>query len=173
MATHRIPILNWSSKPDTSGKVWFENLGLLGGGTGAWDRFILRIDETGANDTQLSTRVGIHGGFTVPKNYNSGAVLVIEWSGSVTSGNKVFDFDYRAVAVDQSLNQSGQDESITVTDAMPGTAWFRQEATISLTSGNFAVDDEVEFKFFEDGADAADTAAAAAAIFNLLFEYTD
>jgi len=48
-----------------------------------------------------------------------------------------------------------------------------REATISLTSGNFAVDDDVEFYFARDGGDAADTLAGSALLFSLALQFSD
>lgn len=167
MATHRIPILGWSTTPDgASGNVFFESYDVKATND-VWDRLVCIFNDTAARD-------GLHGGFTVPKNYVGTAKLVIVWTSTATSGNVVWDLDYRAVTGNdtESLDQAGNQESVTVTDAAPAAANNRLEATITLTSGNFAADDEVEFTFFRDGT-AADTMAAAAILFALLFEYAD
>lgn len=125
------------------------------------------------NDT--ATRIGVHGGFTVPKNYVGGAALKIVWTSTVITNNVVWDFVYRTVGGNDttSLDQTGEDESVTVTDTAPGAALRRMEASITLTAGNFAVDEEVEFFFARDGADAGDTLVGAVILFQLLFEYVD
>lgn len=167
MATHRIPILGWPTVPDTSGNVFFEQYDVKATND-VWDRLVAIFNDT-------STRLGLHGGFTVPKNYVGTAKLVIVWTSTATSGNTVWDFDYRTVGGNDttSLDQSGTEEAVTVTDAAPGAAHRRLEAIISLTSANLAADEEVEFTFFRDGADASDTMAAAAILFQLMFEYAD
>jgi hypothetical protein len=172
MATHRLPILGWSARPDDTGDAYFEPYDILATND-VWDRLVLRMGAS--NSAQPTLRAGVHGGFTIPKNYVGSAVLVAVWTSTVTAGAVVFDFEYRAVGGDdtESLDQAGTQESVTVTDTGPTAAHRRMEATIALTSGNFAVDDEVEFFFARDGADAADTKAGSVLLFNLLFEYSD
>lgn len=118
-------------------------------------------------------RLGLNGGFTIPKDYVGSATLVIVWTSTITTGDVVWDFEYRAVGGDdsESLDQAGTQESVSVTDTAPSAANERMEATIALTSANFAVDDEVEFYFARDGTDAADTMAGAAMLFSLIFQY--
>jgi len=175
MATHRIPILGPGFALEDSAKVWLEKSDVLATND-VWDRLIIRIDENGANNTQLSTRVGFFGSFNVPKNYVGTAVIVPVWTATVTSGNVVFDFDYRAVGGDdaESLDQSGTQEAVTLTDANPSAAWERNAPTgMTLTSSNLAADDTVLFYFARDGADANDTAASATLIYDLLFMFND
>jgi hypothetical protein len=174
MATHRIPILNFSTRPDDSGKTWFEALSVLGTND-VWKHLVGRVSQSGLNNDQLSTRVGFYGAFNVPKNFVGTAVLVIYWTGTVTSGNKVWDFDYRAISGDdaESVDQAGTQESVTGTDAMPSASLERNALSINLTSANFAVDDYVEFFLVEDGTDAADTAAGDALLLGAYFQYAD
>lgn len=167
MATHRIDILDWSQVPDTSGNVFPEGYDVKATND-VWDRMVWIFNDT-------ATRIGLHGGFAVPKNYVGGATLVIVWTATATTGNVVWDFDYRTVGGNDttSLDQTGTEQSVTVTDAAPGAANRRLEATVALTAANFAADEEVEFTLFRDGVDAADTMAAAAILFRLQFEYSD
>lgn len=161
-------------RPDDSGKTWFEPLDVLATND-VWDFLVGRIDENGGNNTALSTRVGFHGRFNVPKNYVGTPVVVIAWTGTGTTGNVVWDFEYRAISGDdaESIDQAGTQESVTVTDAMPSAALERNVATISLTAANFAADDTVEYFVANDGGDAADTAAFARLLVDLLFQYAD
>lgn len=174
MATHRVPIFNGAMVPDNSGKVWVEQLSVLGSND-QWRQFVVRISQSGANNDQLSTKVGVYGAFNVPKNYVGTAQLVIYWTATVTSGNKVFDFDYRAISGDdsESIDQSGTQEAVTGTDAMPSASFERNVLTINLTSSNLAADDYVEFFLAEDGADGSDTAAGDALILGAYFQYAD
>lgn len=167
MATHRIPILGWSCVPDSSGNVFFEPYDIKATND-VWDRLVLIFNDT-------ATRIGIHGGFTVPKNYVGSAKLVVVWTSTATSGDVEWDFDYRAVGGDdtESLDQAGTQESVNLNDTAPSAVNERMETLITLTAGNFAIDDEVEFQFFRDGTDGGDTIAAACIVFNLLFEYAD
>lgn len=167
MATHRVPMLGWPTIPDASGNVFFEPYGIKATND-VWQRLVAVFNDT-------ATRLGLRGGFTVPKNYVGGAKVIVVWTSTATAGNCVWDIDYRTVAGNDttSLDQAGTEESASVTDAAPGAAHRRLEAEIALTAANFAADDEVEFELFRDGADGADTMAAAAILFQLLFEYQD
>jgi hypothetical protein len=167
MATHRIPILGWGSVPDPSGNAFFEPYDTKASND-VWDRLVLVLNDSG-------TRIGIHGGFTVPKNYVGNAKIISVWTSTATSGDVEFDFDYRAVGGNdaESLDQAGTQESVNLNDTAPSAAHERMECLLALTSANLAADDEVEFLFVRDGTDAGDTMAAAAIVFALLFEYTD
>jgi len=167
MATLRLPILTWATVPDASGNVFFEKLDVKATND-VWDRMVCIFNDT-------STRLGLAGGFTVPKNYVGNAKLVVVWTSTATTGTAVFDFDYRAISGNdtESLDQTGTQETVTGSDVAPGAAMRRLEVLISLTSANLAADDEVEFEFFRDGTDGSETLAAAVIVFNLLLEYTD
>ena len=167
MATIRIPILGWSTVPDTSGEVFFEPY-TVKATNDVWGRLVAVFNDT-------ATRDGLRGGFTVPKDYVNSANLIVVWTSTATSGDVEWDFDYRAVSGDntESLDQAGTQESVNGNDTAPGAAHRRMELSISLTDGNFAADDEVTFELFRDGTDAGDTMAAAAILFQVLFEYSD
>lgn len=167
MATHRIPILGWSAVPDASGNVFFEPYDVKATND-VWDRLVLVFNDT-------ATRIGIHGGFTVPKNYVGSANLIVVWTSTATSGDVEWDLDYRAVGGNdtESLDQAGTQESVNANDTAPSAVNERMEISIALTGANFTVDDEVEFTFFRDGTDAGDTMAAAAIVFQVVFEYSD
>jgi len=124
--------------------------------------------------TDTSTKLSLGGNFQVPKNYVGTANLVLVWTATATSGNVVWDFDYKAVSGNdaESLDPSSDDQNATGTDAAPGTTLYRMEFTIALTDGNFAVDDTIQFNLSRDGA-AADTMAAAAILIDAFFEYAD
>lgn len=121
------------------------------------------------------TRIGFYGGFTVPKNYVGTANLIVVWTTTATTGDVEWDFDYRAVGGNdtESLDQVGTQESVNANDTAPSAAHERMEISIALTATNFAADDEVEYLFVRDGTDVGDTMAAAAILFELLFEYSD
>ncbi len=172
MATHRIPILGWPTRPDDTGECFPEPYDILATND-VWDRLVLRFGSS--NAAQPTVRHGIHGGFVVPKNYVGTAKVVIVWTATLTTGDVVWDFEYRTVGGNDttSLDQAGTEESLTVTDTAPGAANRRLETSITPTASNFAVDEEVEFYFARDGVDAADTMAGSALLFSLLFEYAD
>lgn len=167
MATHRIPILSFGAVPDSSGDVFFEPYSIKATND-VWGRLVAIFNDT-------ATRIGLKGGFTIPKNYVGSAKIIVVWTSTATSGDVEWDVDYRAVSGDdtESLDQAGSQESVNINDTAPSAAHERMEAALTLTAGNFAVDDEVEFELFRDGTDAGDTMAAAAIVFNVLFEYAD
>ena len=167
MATHRISILGWGTIPDSSGNVFFEPYDVKATND-VWDRLVCIFNDT-------ATRLGLKGGFTIPKNYVGNPKIIVVWSSTAITGNTVWDFDYRAVGGNdtESLDQVGTQESVTVTDAAPTAIHNRLEASMALTTANLAVDDEVEFELFRDGTDAGDTMAAAAILFGAYFSYAD
>ena len=167
MATHRISILGMQSQPYTGGSVYWQPAALVMTND-RWNPLVLTFADT-------STRIGIYGVFNVPKNYVGSPKIIPVWTSSATSGNVVWDLDYRSVGGDnaESFDQTGQQQQLTATDAAPGAAWRRLETALNMTAGDLAVDDTVEYFFGRDGADASDTMAAAAVLVDLLFEYTD
>ena len=169
MATHRIPILGWTTQPDTSGNVFLEAYPVKATND-RWDHAHFVFDNT-------STKDSLFGTFNVPKNYVGTANLIIVWTSTATSGDVEWDFAYRAVGGNdtESLDQSGQQENLDSgnNDTAPSAANERMELSISLTDGNFASDDTVEFELSRDGTDAGDTLAAAVMLVGLYFEYDD
>lgn len=167
MATRERPILN-AVTIDGSGNVYAQQYDVTATNDKWKHRHFIFADAG-------SVRIILYGIFRVPQNYVGTAVLVITWTSQTTSGNVVWDFDYRAVGGDnsESLDQSGQDESVSVTDAAPGAANRRMEVTIALTSGNFAAGDTVEYLIARDISDAADTLAGTVELVDLNFRYSD
>lgn len=167
MATHRIPILGWGTVPDASGNVFFEPYDVKATND-VWDRLVLIFNDT-------ATRIGLRGGFTVPKNYVGAPKIIVVWTSTAIAGDVEWDFDYRAVGGNdtESLDQAGTQESVNLNDTAPSAAHERMEVALALTAANLAADDEVEFELFRDGTDVGDTMAAAAIVFAVLFEYSD
>lgn len=167
MATHRLPILGFGTIPDTSGDVFFEPY-TIKATNDVWGRMVAIFNDT-------STRIGLRGGFVVPKNYVGSPAVIVVWTSTATTSDVEWDFDYRAVGGDdtESLDQTGTQESVNQNDTAPSAIHERMEVSLSLTAGNFAIDDQVQFELFRDGADGGDGMAAAAIVFAILFEYTD
>jgi hypothetical protein len=167
MATLRIPILGFSTVPDTSGNVFFESY-TVKATNDVWERLVVVFNDT-------ANRMGLNGGFTVPKNYVGGAKFIVVWTSTATSGDVEWDVDYRAVGGDdtESLDQTSNQESLNQNDTAPTAAHRRLECSLTATAANFVADDEVEFELFRDGTDGGDTMAAAAMVFAVLFEYTN
>lgn len=175
MATIDGPSLLAGSVPDGSGKAWDEPFDILATND-VWKGLVRRVDEDINNNAQVSTRVGFARGFIrIPGDYVGAPVIKIIWGTSKTTGDVVFDGDFRAIGGDnaESLDQTGTQESVTVTDSAGSAAWNRMVATLTLTAGNYAPGDLLEFELFRDGTDAADTLAGAAVIFEVYLQYAD
>lgn len=166
----QISILGINTKPDNSGNCWAEPYSLLATND-VWDPMIWRFGAS--NSAQPTTRIGLHGSFVVPQNYVSFPSIYIHWTSTIITGNVVWDFECRTVGGDDttSLDQTGTEESLTLTDAAPGAANRRLTPGLSLTGTNFAAGETVEFALFRDGVDAADTMAGSAILFDLIFSY--
>lgn len=167
MATHQIPILGWSTVPDNSGNVFIEPF-TVKAVNDKWGHLVTVFNDT-------STRIGLRGSFVVPQNYVGTARIIPMWTANATSGNVIWDFDYRAVGLydAESLDQASIQQSVAGSDSAPSAAFERKYATLAPASSNFSPGDIVQFELFRDGADVGDTMAAAALLFALLFEYSD
>jgi|SRR3990172_2821249 len=165
MATIRIPILGYSTLPDTSGSVFFEPASVNFGANDLNPHLVVAFADT-------ATKIELRGSFSVPKNYVGVPKVVVIWGAIPTTGNVVWDFDYTAIASGESLDPSADQEAVTVTTTVNGTARFRNESLMALTAANLAVDDVVVFSLSRDGA-ASDTLAGVAYVVAVLFEYTD
>lgn len=168
MATHRLPILGWSTVPDTSGNVFFEPYSIKATND-VWEYLVCVFEDT-------STRDGLRGRFDVPQNYVDTANLIVVWTLHTTAtGDVEWDFDYRAVGGNdtESLDQSGTQETVNANDTNPSAINERMEISISLTDGNFATGDTVQFELFRDGTDSGDTISEAIILHGLFFEYND
>lgn len=168
MATLRMAILNSFTKPDSNGNTYFEPESINFSPTNKrYDHMLLAF-------ISQSAKQGISGKFTVPKNYVGSAKIIIDWASTATTGDCGWAIAYTAVASGETLDPSTDQEApSTVTQTTSGTARFRNNTSITLTSANLAVDDEVLFNFYRDGAAAGDTLASTAYLFNLQFEYAD
>jgi hypothetical protein len=167
MATHRISLLGANTVPDASGNVFFEPYNIKA------TNDVFRQMHVVFNDS--GTRILLYGIANVPKNYVGTATVIIVWTSTATSGDVVWDFDYRAVGGNdsESLDQATVQEGVTVTDTAPGATDRRMEVSISLTSANIVADDTLEWIVGRDGAQGADTMAAAAQLVGLYLQYAD
>lgn len=165
MATHRIPILGATTKPDSSGNVFFESA-TVKGTNDFFEQLVLVFNDTATKDT-------LHGSFQVPQNYVGTPKFVVEWTTTATSGDVEWDVDYRAVAAGESMDQATAQESLNQNDTAGGSTDLLQEALLTATAGNFAVGDMVLFQLSRDGVDAGDTISAAVQVHGVYFEYTD
>jgi hypothetical protein len=174
MATHRISLLGPNTMPDSSGNCWQDLYSRLATND-VWPYGVFNFGGTISNNTAPTTRIGLYGQVAIPQNYVGTAKVVVVWTSTLTSGDAVWDFDYRAITGNdsESLDQSGTQESVSVTDTAPGAAHRRLECTANLTSANLAAGDSMEWGLFRDGTDAADTLAGTAILVDVLLEYAD
>lgn len=174
MATHRVSLLGAATMPDSSGNIWQDLYSRLASND-VWPFGVFNFGGTISNNTAPTTRIGLYGHTAIPKNYIGTAKIIVVWTSTLTSGDVVWDFDYRGITGDnsESLDQTSNQESVTVTDTAPGAAHRRLECSVNLTSTNLAADDTFEWGLFRDGTDAADTLAGTAILVDLLLEYAD
>jgi len=169
MATHRIPILGPATLPDASGDVFFEPVTIKA--TNDFFKGLVLVFNDSGNDDECFGR------FHVPQNYVGSANLVIVWTTTAITGDVEWGFAYRAVGGNdtESLDQATAQESLLSgnNDTAPSAVNERMEYVISLTDGNFAAGDDVQFIFSREGADGGDTLAAAVRVYGLYFEYSD
>lgn len=167
MATRQVPLLGPTARPDNSGDVFFEPYSEKATND-VWDHLVTVFNST-------SARVELYGTAEIPQDYQNTAQLIVVWTSATTSGDVVWDFDYRAVGGDdvESLDQTGTQETVSVTDTAPSAAQERMEVSVALTDGNFFAGDTVEFLLARDGADASDTLSDAVLVFGAFFRYSD
>lgn len=176
MATHQISLLGPNTSPDSSGNIWQDLFSRLATND-VWPYGVFNFGGTIANNTAPTTRIGLYGNCQIPNNLNvAGTVTIIPvWTASVITNDVVWDFDYRVVGGNDttSLDQSGVEESDTVTDTAPGAAWRRLTPSITPTTANFTPGATLQWGLFRDGTDAADTMAGTAVLVDLILQYTD
>jgi hypothetical protein len=168
MATHRLSIFGQLS-PDETGRAFHEPYSVKATND-VWHHLVAVFNDPAGGQVH-----GFYGTFNVPKNYVGTASLKIVWTSTATTGNCRWRFTYRAVGGDdsESLDQTSNQEQVSVTDAAPGAANRRMEASVNLTSANLAADDTVEFLIERNDDSGTDTMAAAATMHDLLIEYAD
>lgn len=162
MGTQRLPILGTMTVPDASGNVF--------------QQLYSEIDSGAVIDPLVivfapSTKNGLKGSFRVPESYVDSAAIKIVCTANATSGTIVFDWSVlpRSGAEDMGAAPVRTSETGNVTKG--GTAFTREEVTITLTDGDYAKGDEVLFEIFMDGVTA--TIASPVAVFGVYFEYAD
>lgn len=166
MATHRIPITGFGTVPDDSALCFFERYSITNTND-LYQHTVISFDGG-------STDNGIFGTFEVPQNYVGTANVIIKWTSTATAGNVRWQFNYRAIAAGESLDQATHQESVEANDAAPGTTDLMQVHSDALTDANFAAGDLVEFSLVREASDTGnDTMAAAATVHAVHFEYAD
>ena len=123
-----------------------------------------------------STDEIIHKRFRLPTDYSSGATLKLQFSmASATSGNVVWAAEVWAITPADAADSdtTSYDTANSVTEAVPGTAGYLDEASITLTNADsMAAGDLVTIRIRRDADNASDTAAGDAELRAISLEYT-
>jgi hypothetical protein len=171
MATHQISMLGAQVVPDGTGRCWFESYATFATND-VWRHNVVRFLNPASGEAH-----GIYGQFTVPQNYVSAAQVVPVWTSTATTGNCRWRLTYRTVAGDNanSLDQTSNEQQVSLTDAAPGAAHRRLAPSPGLTptAANFAAGETVEYLFERLDDTGTDTMAADAVLHDLLFSYAD
>ena len=167
MATQQFSILNPSVVPDSTGRCWTEPYDIAASND-VWKHLLWRFADPSSGQTH-----GIYGQFLIPQNYVQSPLIIPVWTATATSGNCAWRFTYRAIGGDnsESLDQTSNQEQVSLVDAAPGAAHRRLTPTVALTAANLAAGDTVEFLFERNN--TSDTMAADALLHDLLFQYAD
>jgi hypothetical protein len=169
MATHEISIGPDGCVPDSTGSVYFQPLDVCTGITNDVFKHIVAVFDD-VVDTKL------YGRFVVPQNYVGTPVFKFAWTSDngVNTGNVVLGLAYRTVGGDDttSLDQATAEESLTVTDAAPGTDNFRLIPTVAAAA-NFAAGETVQFIISRTPTSGSDTMAARVLLVDMIFQYAD
>lgn len=165
MATHRL-YFGGLLVPDTSGNAYWQPASILDTNDLYGTSQVLIFADSG-------TKVGASCVIPVPKNYVGTAKIGVRWKATATSGDVVFDVDYRSIATNEAGDPSSHQESLTVTDTADGTARDLNDAEVTLTASNLAVDDSLFVTISRDGASGSDTMAASAQLVEAYLEYAD
>jgi len=169
MATQYKNMLNINLSLGTTGFVTKANLASLTTVNDRWKISVIKFADT-------TTQQLLSGAFVVPTDYDSGTAPSIEsMFSSIGSGsNVVQDFLYRTHVAPNSLDQSGQEQDLSLTVAAPTTAHFMTLGTLTgLTAGNFAAEDLVLFDWGIGFNEAAHTHGSDLYIVRLRFKYDD
>jgi hypothetical protein len=147
MATHRLPIMGATVLPDATGECFMDNINnQMALATGLMRNLVMTFKDPSAD-------CGFYGTFQVPQNYVGTAVLKILMvlDGTVGATSVDFEFSYRALADNESVEQGWQASETGNTGNTNG--WANEDlalCSITLTDANFAVGDEVFFYLKRD-----------------------
>jgi len=165
----RVPLINWATTPDATGRAFFENY-TTKATNDIFKHLVLTLNNPGAGESH-----GIYGTFDIPNACTASEVVRILWTSTAITGVANFAFDYRAIGGDdtESLDQATFQEQIDIEDTAPSATDERMNITGALTGTNLAAGDTVEFFFYRQDETGVDTLAAAVTIHGLFFECTE
>lgn len=167
MATHRFSILGHNTSLDGAGGDVFYEPWSVDAGSPVHDVLVLNFSVSAVTANLLS------GSFMVPENYSGTALIRVLWASAANTNAVVWDFAYNSITDAEPMDPASATESVTVTTTVDGTALDLNTSDMTLTSGNFAAGDIVQFSLSRDGANGSDTMANDAVVFDVLFQYAD
>ena len=169
MATHYKEIGPEGCTPDSTGRCFPEQY-LVKATSDLFGHAVMVLNNPGAGEEH-----GFYGTFDVPANYVTSAVVDVAWTSTVTAGNARMRIRYRSVGGDdtESLDNAAYQETVAVTDVAPTATDRRLVASFTLTAGNVAAGELVEYYFTRLDDTGVDTLAGAITIHKMRFTYSD
>jgi len=170
MATQLLNILNYATKPDASGTVFFEPMSAVYDTAGnIYDHLICAFLDDG-NAARF-----LYGHFKVPEDFVGSPEFEMVWStDSATSNSHDFDLGVRVITGDaaETFNVTTDEEAENVTDAVAGSLRSRQVAT--FTGWTVVVFHTGATCFWRLSRDSLnDSLASTVWLFELRFKYSD
>jgi hypothetical protein len=153
------------NSPDTSGSVFPAPMS-----TYLTNKIFPNLQRFCFADT--ATKIGLLGGFKIPNDFVSTAVLGLRWLTTATSGNGVWVLDYNSPAAGESIDPAAFVRSPTTTTACPGTTLLLASTEIAMTDADLAVLDSLIGAISRNGA-GADTIAATIMLWEVYFKYNN
>ena len=97
--------------------------------------------------------------------------VFLKWTAPATSGNVVWDMDYKSIAEGEDLG--GAEVNVTVTDAAPGTADFKLTSPVLvIPAGVITQGDTISLNFRREGGDGGDTMTGDAVLIGVELQFT-
>lgn len=119
----------------------------------------------------LNVEGKVYGQVRIPDDYASGGVIRLALAANATSGVTRMQVGTKAVADGEALNPGALTDETAADVTMPGTAYFREDVTFTLTEA-LAAGDLLIVEVFHDGDHANDTLAVNTMLFGAWLEYT-
>lgn len=170
MATHRVPFLNWTAKPDDSGLVYLEPYKVTATND-LYSPYTLVFDTPGAAQREL------FGQFEVPNNYASAGVVEVIYTSPVTTGSRFrIGFEYSAIGGNdsESLDPAAWVAASAVNASVPTTAQNRMTAQLTATS--LTAGESIIYSLFRDGSQSDpddDDVTGKLVVKAAIFQYSD
>lgn len=109
----------------------------------------------------------------VPNNYVGTGLIDVACATTATSGATRQRIAYRSIASGESFDPSTDQETLSVTTTVPGTARLLFTVTFDITDANLAAGDVIIGTHYRDGSNAADTLAATLWVVYANLRYND